>query len=70
MARLLYFARLVDPLDRQSEQMPTGRLRARGGDRTGRLRDDAVRATLDRKPACRDDRMADGDNVGRKPARR
>lgn len=81
MARVLYFAQLVDQLGKESEQVPIpasgvpvrmvlARLRARDGDWTHRLRDDAVQVTLNRKLAGLDDTVSDGDDVGIVPARR
>lgn len=80
MARILYFASLVDALGKASEELPLppsgvpvgmllARLRARGGPWSVHLRDDQVQVTVNKRFVGLDARVTDGDDVAVVPAR-
>jgi molybdopterin synthase sulfur carrier subunit len=81
MARILYFASLVDVLGKGSEELPVppsgvpvdmllARLRARGGPWSVHLRDDQVQVTVNKRFVGPDALVTDGDDVAIVPARR
>ncbi|MGN2390893.1 MoaD/ThiS family protein [Pelomicrobium sp. G1] len=81
MARILYFASLVDALGKSSEELPVppsgvpvgmllARLRARGSPWSVHLREDRVQVTINKQFVELDALVTDGDDVAIVPARR
>jgi molybdopterin synthase sulfur carrier subunit len=81
MARIFYFASLVDALGKSSEELPLppsgvpvgmllARLRARGGPWSVHLRDDRVQVTVNKKFVELDETVTDSDDVAIVPTRR
>jgi molybdopterin synthase sulfur carrier subunit len=80
MARILYFASLVDALGKGSEELPLppsgvparmllARLRARGGPWSVHLREDRVQLTINKRFVDLDALVTDEDDVAIVPAR-
>ncbi|WP_333841755.1 MoaD/ThiS family protein [Pelomicrobium sp.] len=80
MARILYFASLVDALGKGSEELslpPSGvparmllaRLRARGGPWNAHLREGQVQITVNKRFVDLDTLVTDGDDVAIVPTR-
>ncbi|TXF11392.1 MoaD/ThiS family protein [Pelomicrobium methylotrophicum] len=81
VARILYFASLVEALGKSSEEVSVpsagvpvkwllARLRARGGPWSVHLRDDRVQVTINKKFVELDETVTDSDDVAIVPTRR